>query len=104
MVKLEENIGQLVLLALSSVKPDGSENLMAHFVKLCGVEQGGLWVESKEMTQRVQQALKDAEFPKIMLSAQYAHFLPYSRIAFVAVPLTPFDPKTLGLTDDSQGS
>jgi hypothetical protein len=102
-VRFDDYIGQPIMLGLLASSPEG-EIVHVYLVKLCGVEAGGIWVESKEMTQIFQQALIKADFPPEVQSVDFAHFVPYTRIASVEIPLIPLDPTTLGLTGDSQDS
>ena len=100
MVRLQEYIGKFIFLGLNAAS-GGSEFVEIHVVKLRGVEAGGIWIESRAMTESFRKALKEGVFPQKVLSVNWAHFLPYSRIASVEVPVTEFDPEALGLTDDS---
>jgi hypothetical protein len=99
-IRFEEYMGQLIMLGLPDTSGE-KDAVAVHLVKLLNVDVGGIWVESKEMTQALRHGLKKADFPAEAQALDFAHFLPYSRIFFVAVSLTKLDPTSLGLPSDS---
>jgi hypothetical protein len=76
-MRLEELIGQKLTIAIIS-----SEH--SYVAKLLGVEQGGLWVESKRLNAILGHQPKATKRPKTPKPpTRPVFFIPYSQIGFV---------------------
>ena len=87
-MKFENLIGQRIVLLC----PDSDQKI--HAVKLVGIETGGLWIESQELTNLLLQAVGLPTSPETPVL-----FLPYHAIGGVLVGIqqTALDEKALGV-------
>ncbi len=88
-LKLADLIGRQVLFLIPRIHPDVYQK-----VKLMGVEAGGIWIDSQELTNKF---LRAAEMPAAPNTLVF--FLPYHEIAFAigTVEGTSLDEKAFGV-------
>jgi hypothetical protein len=84
MLRLEDLIGQKVIIALL-----GSKNPAGYDVILHGVENGGLWVESPELAQGSEVLLPPQK--KGQPTQKVVFFFPYARIQFLVASGTDLE-------------
>ena len=85
-MQLSDYVGQQIII---NAQPLGGLKQ----VKLLGVEAGGVWIESQEITNQLLAQLKIATAPNT-----FVFFLPYAQIEMISMPIP-----TVGLNETAFG-
>lgn len=89
-MKLEDLVGGSILVQM----PRSGDEARLWRMKLLGVEAGGIWVESQDITNRILQTVGVTSATRTPIV-----FLPYHQIslAMTSIPETALDEKAFGL-------
>jgi hypothetical protein len=88
-VRLDDLIGKQIILAMRDSEK-GVYKAVLH-----GTENGGIWIESPEMTKRVGKIWKHPRRSLPQPTRKPVFFIPYSQLAFLIAPSVELDGRAI---------